>query len=132
MKKKGILLVSHSKKLAEGLKELVEEMADESLEIVAVGGTDDGRLGTSATKIAGAIESLEDALFILIYADLGSSILSAETALDLIDEDLAEKVTIVNAPLVEGAFAGVVHACGCDTCDEIIKVSEEIKDFDKI
>lgn len=105
MAKFGVVLVSHSEYIAKGLKELVDEMNDGSVQVVAAGGADGGRIGTSAIKIQQAIESVEDCGHILIYADLGSSILSAETAMDLIDEDLAEKVQIVDAPIVEGALA---------------------------
>ena len=87
MAKFGVVLVSHSEYIAKGLKELVDEMNDGSVQVVAAGGADGGRIGTSAIKIQGAIESVEDCDHILIYADLGSSILSAETAIDLIDED---------------------------------------------
>mgnify|MGYP000676144219 FL=1 len=86
MAKFGVVLVSHSEYIAKGLKELVDEMNDGSVQVVAAGGADGGRIGTSAIKIQGAIESVEDCDHILIYADLGSSILSAETAIDLIDE----------------------------------------------
>ena len=81
MAKFGVVLVSHSEYIAKGLKELVDEMNDGSVQVVAAGGADGGRIGTSAIKIQGAIESVEDCDHILIYADLGSSILSAETAI---------------------------------------------------
>ncbi|MFQ9748460.1 MAG: PTS-dependent dihydroxyacetone kinase phosphotransferase subunit DhaM [Anaerobutyricum soehngenii] len=82
MAKFGVVLVSHSEYIAKGLKELVDEMNDGSVQVVAAGGADGGRIGTSAIKIQQAIESVEDCGHILIYADLGSSILSAETAMD--------------------------------------------------
>ena len=79
----GVVIVSHSAKLAEGLAEIVEEMNDGSVKVIAAGGADGGRIGTSAIKIQDAIESLEDCKNILIYADMGSSIISAETAIDM-------------------------------------------------
>ena len=123
MAKFGVVLVSHSEYIAKGLKELVDEMNDGSVQVVAAGGADGGRIGTSAIKIQQAIESVEDCGHILIYADLGSSILSAETAMDLIDEDLAEKVQIVDAPIVEGALAGVVQGTISDDVADVIKAS---------
>ena len=83
-------------------------------------------------KIQEAIESMEDCDHILIYADLGSSILSAETAMDLIEEELAEKVQIVDAPIVEGALSGVVQATISDDVNEVIRASEEARDVHKI
>ena len=130
MAKFGVVLVSHSEYIAKGLKELVDEMNDGSVQVVAAGGADGGRIGTSAIKIQGAIESVEDC-DILIYADLGSSILSAETAIDLIDEDLAEKVQLVDAPIVEGALAGVVQGTISDDVADVIKASEDARNVHK-
>ena len=131
MAKFGVVLVSHSEYIAKGLKELVDEMNDGSVQVVAAGGADGGRIGTSAIKIQQAIESVEDCGHILIYADLGSSILSAETAMDLIDEDLAEKVQIVDAPIVEGALAGVVQGTISDDVADVIKASEDARNVHK-
>ena len=141
MAKFGVVLVSHSEYIAKGLKELVDEMNDGSVQVVAAGGADGGRIGTSAIKIQGAIESVEDCDHILIYADLGSSILSAETAIDLIDEDLAEKVQLVDAPIVEGALAGekkvvsyglyVVQGTISDDVADVIKASEDARNVHK-
>ena len=55
MAKFGVVLVSHSEYIAKGLKELVDEMNDGSVQVVAAGGADGGRIGTSAIKIQGAI-----------------------------------------------------------------------------
>ena len=100
--------------------------------VIAAGGADGGRIGTSAIRIQNAIESLEDCEHILIYADLGSSVLSAETAIDIVDEDLAEKVQIVDAPIVEGALAGVVQATISDDVEEVIRVSEDARNTHKV
>ena len=126
MAKFGVVLVSHSEYIAKGLKELVDEMNDGSVQVVAAGGADGGRIGTSAIKIQGAIESVEDCDHILIYADLGSSILSAETAIDLI-----EKVQLVDAPIVEGALAGVVQGTISDDVADVIKASEDARNVHK-
>lgn len=126
------MIVSHSEYIANGLKDLVNEMNDGSVPVIAAGGADGGRIGTSAIRIQNAIESLEDCEHILIYADLGSSVLSAETAIDIIDEDLAEKVQIVDAPIVEGALAGVVQATISDDVEEVIRVSEDARNTHKV
>lgn len=132
MAKIGVVIVSHSEYIANGLKDLVNEMNDGSVPVIAAGGADGGRIGTSAIRIQNAIESLEDCEHILIYADLGSSVLSAETAIDIVDEDLAEKVQIVDAPIVEGALAGVVQATISDDVEEVIRVSEDARDTHKV
>ncbi len=130
---KGIVLVSHSQKLAEGLADLVAEMNDGSVKIIPAGGAEGGRIGTNALTIMDAFENLADCKYILVYADLGSSILSAETAIDMLDEDeLRDKITIVDAPLVEGAFTGVVQACVSDDPQEVIQASMGTKSFNKL
>lgn len=128
---KGIVLVSHSKKLAEGLAELVEEMNDGSVKIIPAGGAEGGRIGTNAMTIREALEALEACTYILMYVDLGSAIMSAETAMDMVDDELREKIQIVNAPVVEGAFAGVVQACVSDDPAEVVKASEEARNIQK-
>ena len=132
MAKIGVVIVSHSEYIANGLKDLVNEMNDDTVPVIAAGTADGGRIGTSAIRIQNAIESLEDCDHILIYADLGSSVLSAETAIDIVDEDLAEKVQIVDAPIVEGALAGVVQATISDDVNEVIHVSEEARNAHKV
>ncbi len=127
MAKIGVVLVSHSEYIAVGLRDLVNEMNDGSVPVVAAGGADGGRIGTSAIKIQEAIESIEDCDHILIYADLGSSILSAETALDLVDEDLADKCRMVDCPIVEGALAGVIMAAGSGDVEVAVQASEEAR-----
>ncbi len=131
MAKFGVVLVSHSEDITKGLKKLVDEMNDGSVPVISAGGADGGRIGTSATRIQEAIESLDECENILIYADLGSSIMSAETALDLIDDDLADKVKLVDAPLVEGALAGVVQATISEDVNEIIEMSEASRETHK-
>ena len=132
MSKIGVVLVSHSEYIALGLKELVDEMNDGTVPVLAAGGADEGRIGTSAIKIQEAIESIDDCDYILIYCDLGSSIMSAETALELVDEELAEKCQLVDCPIVEGALAGVIMACGTGDVDETVKASQDARNVYKL
>ena len=109
----SIILVSHSKKITDGLKEMIEEMVDSTgdVKIFSAGGTEDGRLGTDSVAIYNIIKQSSKHNNILIFADIGSAILSTETAIDLIeDEELKSKVTLVDAPLVEGAFVASIQA----------------------
>jgi len=108
----GLVLVSHSAKLAEGVAELATQMAGPDVRIGAAGGLDepDGTLGTDATKVLGAIEDVWSADGVLVLMDLGSAVLSAELAVDLLDEDRRGRVLLTEAPLVEGAVAAAVAA----------------------
>ncbi|MFD1067010.1 dihydroxyacetone kinase phosphoryl donor subunit DhaM [Oceanobacillus locisalsi] len=117
----GIVLVSHSQKITEGLKDLIIEMNGEQVNIRAAGGTDDGRLGTSATIIMSEIEELQDCENILVFYDMGSALMSAETAIDLLDEDVQPKCKIVEGPLVEGAFVASVQSTITSDVDVILE-----------
>ncbi|MER2132045.1 MAG: dihydroxyacetone kinase phosphoryl donor subunit DhaM [Carnobacterium inhibens] len=120
----GVILVSHSEKITEGVKEMIEEMVGDSphVTILSAGGTGDGRLGTNSLMILEAIQSLEEATDVLIFGDIGSAILCAETAMDLIEDDeLREKTLLVDAPLVEGAFAAAVQASVNCSREDILK-----------
>lgn len=129
---KTIILVSHSEKVTEGLKEMIDEMVgtSEYVKVHSAGGTGDGRLGTNTLMVSELIESSSDSESILIFADIGSAIMCSETAIELLgDEKLANKTHIVDAPLVEGSFAAAVMASTNASLDSIL---EEIKTVDKI
>ncbi len=132
MSKFGVVLVSHSSDVAAGLKDIVDEMNDGSVTVIAAGGADLGRIGTSATKIMTAMEELADNDYILVYTDLGSSIMSAETAIDMLEEEVAEKIVMVDCPIVEGALAGVVEGCVSGDLDSVIKASEAAREVRKL
>jgi len=126
----GIVLISHSPRIAEGTAELVRHMAGE-VEIVAVGGDTDGALGTDPERIQSAIESL-DADEVLIFMDLGSAVLSAETVLEMLEPEVARKVRLVDAPFVEGAFAaGVLASTGADA-EECVEAAAEARTEPKL
>ena len=126
----GMVLVSHSPEVAEGTAELVRHMAGE-VEIVAVGGDTDGSFGTDPDRIRSAIEGLE-ADEVLVFMDIGSAVLSAETVLEMLEPEVAEKVRLVDAPFVEGAFAaGVLASTGADA-DECIEAAWEARTESKL
>lgn len=105
----GIVVVSHSVKIAEGVVELAHQMAP-STTIVAAGGTDDGGIGTSFDKISAALARAGVGGGAVVLCDLGSAILTSETAVDFLDDAEKERVVIADAPLVEGTVAAAVAA----------------------
>jgi phosphocarrier protein FPr len=111
----GLVLVSHSARLAEGALELVEQMVQGAVPLALAGGTDipDAPIGTDPVKVARAVESLltqASVSSVLVLMDLGSAIMSAEAALDLLSEEERARVFLCEAPLVEGALAAAVRA----------------------
>ena len=105
----GIVLVSHSAALAEGLAEMADQIAGGDVRIVAAGGGPDGTLGTSGDVIVAAIGEADTGSGVLILADLGSAILSVKAALASGDVEGTDAV-LADAPLVEGAIAAAVAA----------------------
>ncbi|TXN31839.1 dihydroxyacetone kinase phosphoryl donor subunit DhaM [Lacisediminihabitans profunda] len=109
MAKVGIVVVSHSDKIATGLVELAGQMAATTT-IRGAGGTDYGGIGTSFDKVTEAIASADSGAGVVILCDLGSAVLTAETALEFLDDEVRSRVRIADAPLVEGAVAAAVAA----------------------
>jgi dihydroxyacetone kinase phosphotransfer subunit len=126
----GLVLVSHSPRIAEGTAELVRQMAGE-VELAAVGGDSDGGFGTDPERIEAAVRDL-DADEVLVFMDLGSAVLSAETVLEMLPSGTSEKVWLVDAPFVEGAFAaGVVASAGADA-EECLEAAMDARTESKL
>ncbi len=108
----NIVVVSHSLLLAQGVEQLAQQMIHGDCRLAIAAGVDDPEhpIGTDAVRVMQAIESVYDPAGVLVLMDLGSAVLSAETALDLLDPAMAAGVTLCAAPLVEGALAAVVAA----------------------
>jgi phosphoenolpyruvate-protein phosphotransferase/dihydroxyacetone kinase phosphotransfer subunit len=107
----GIVIVSHSGTLAEGVRELAAEMAGPDVRIELAGGlAEEGALGTDAVRVMEAIGRADSGDGVLVLMDLGSAVLSAETALDFLEPEQRESVLLCEAPLVEGAVAAAVAA----------------------
>ena len=108
----GIVIVSHSATLAAGVRELAAEMAGPDVRLELAGGIDapEPALGTDAVRVAEAIARADSGEGVLVLMDLGSAVLSAETALDLLTAEQQGRVLLCEAPLVEGAVAAAVAA----------------------
>jgi multiphosphoryl transfer protein len=108
----GLVLVSHSWKLAEGAAELAREMGGPEVKLETAGGLDapDHPVGTDAVLVVGAIERAWSDDGVVVLMDLGSAVLSAEMALDMLPDDKREKVLLCEAPFIEGAVAAAVTA----------------------
>jgi multiphosphoryl transfer protein len=107
----GIVLVSHSALIAEGTAQLARQMGGDA-PIAAAGGIDDpdDPIGTDATKVLAAIEEAWSEDGVVVLMDLGSAILSADFALEMLDDDRRSRVVLCEAPLVEGAVAAATAA----------------------
>ena len=119
----GIVIVSHSQKLAEGVVEISRMMAESAL-LAAAGGLEDGSLGTSYEKICAAIEKVYSADGVIILMDMGSAVMTTEMVLEYLDK---ENVKMLDCPLVEGAVLAAVESVGGRSLEEITKLIEQAR-----
>jgi PTS hybrid protein len=103
----GIVLVSHSAKLAEGLAELAAQMAPD-VTIVPAGGLSDGSIGTDYDEVVAATQRADHGDGVVLLYDLGSAQMTAELAVESLADPSA--AIVADGPLVEGAIAAAVAA----------------------
>lgn len=123
----GIVLVSHSQKLVEGLRELLEHLGSGQVPIAVAGGGAGGELGTSVEKIQQAILAVANPDGVLLLVDLGSAVLSSETAIELLEQPLPGEVRLSSAPLVEGAVVAVIQAGLGHSLEAVMAAVEEAR-----
>jgi phosphoenolpyruvate---glycerone phosphotransferase subunit DhaM len=129
----GLVLVSHSEQLVEGLRAIVAQFGGPEVPIALAGGTDDGRIGTTAPRIETAIRSVleQGADGALVLLDFGSALLSLEIALESLEPEVRSRVRISDGPLVEGAFLAGVQASTGAELDEVADAAREWQSLPK-
>jgi phosphocarrier protein FPr len=129
----GIVIVTHSQKLADGVCALAGQMSAQSdLPIAAAGGLDDGGLGTSFDKIQRALDAVYSDDGVLILMDLGSAVMTTQMVLEMLPPEHQAHVRLSNAPLVEGAIAAAVSASLGDDLDRVQHAAETALEMPKI
>ncbi|MFC5081019.1 Phosphoenolpyruvate-protein phosphotransferase [Vibrio thalassae] len=129
----GIVVVSHSRLLAEGVAELATQMTQGKANIAIAAGVDDPEnpIGTDAIAVMGAIEQVCDQDGAVVLMDLGSALLSTEMALELLDDEIRDKVALVSAPIVEGTMAASVAAAAGLSIEAVIAEASSALDVKK-
>lgn len=128
----GFVIVSHSEKLAHEVIELCNEMKKYNFPVINGSGTDGGHLGSDPMKIMEAIKKAYSDDGVLIIGDIGSSILNAEMAIELLDDSYDKnKIVIADAPLVEGTLVAMAINDGKTSMNDIIEELAEFKNFSK-
>src|SRR4051794_41931749 len=84
-------------------------MGGPDVAIEAAGGMEDGSIGTDAARVMEAIQRAMSDDGVLVLMDLGSALMSAEMAVEMLG---ADRVALSEAPLVEGAVAAAASARG--------------------
>ncbi|MEV5569290.1 dihydroxyacetone kinase phosphoryl donor subunit DhaM [Spirillospora sp. NPDC052269] len=123
----GIVIISHSRPLAEGAAELAREMGVGKAVVEAAGGGPDGGLGTSPDLVEQAVATADDGDGVLLLADIGSSVLAAR----LLVEDYEGRAVLADAPLVEGAVAAASAAAAGVDLDGVRAAAESARDLHK-
>ena len=126
----GLVVVSHNRKLAEEIINFSNEMKQFDFPVENGGGTSGEIYGTEPQIIMDAIKRADKGEGVLIFVDLGSSIMNTEMALEMLGSP--EKIYIVDAPLVEGVISGVAGNFPGISAEELKQISEESKNFIKI
>jgi multiphosphoryl transfer protein len=116
----GLVVVSHSRALARAAVALAQEMLHgKQIRITIAAGLDDTTFGTDAAQIVDAVTAADQGGGVVVLMDLGSAVLSAELALELLDDDVRERVVLCPAPLVEGLVVAAVAAAGGASREEV-------------
>jgi phosphoenolpyruvate---glycerone phosphotransferase subunit DhaM len=125
----GIVVVSHSSELAEGLAALAAQMAGPDVRIEPAGGLPDGSLGTDEDRVRAAIRTADQGSGVVILGDLGSAIL---TVRHVLERHRNGHVRLVDAPIVEGAIAAAVTASANMPLDDVARSAEDARGAGKL
>lgn len=128
----GLVIVSHSARLAEGVAELAGQMAQGRIAIAVAGGAADGSLGTSIEKILAAFYQVDGPDGTLVLLDLGSAVMATEMAVETFTQHRRSHVIISSAPLVEGAVIAAVEASIGNTLQEVAEAAESARTLPKL
>lgn len=122
----GIVIVSHSPKVAEGAADMVRQMVGDSVPLAWTGGNPDGGLGTDVAAIVAAIDRAWSEAGVVILVDLGGAESNSEMAIDLLDAARRDRVIVCEAPVVEGAVMAATEASGGAALDAVRATAEEL------
>jgi phosphoenolpyruvate---glycerone phosphotransferase subunit DhaM len=122
----GIVIVSHSPKVAEGASDMVRQMVGHTVPLAAVGGNAEGGLGTNVAAIIRALEQAWTESGVAIFVDLGGAETNSEMAIESMPEERQGRIVICNAPLIEGAVIAATEASGGSTLDMVRLAAEEL------
>lgn len=126
MLKVGIVIVSHSDKVAEGTADMVRQMVGSNVPVAWTGGNAAGKLGTDVASIKAAIEEVWSDAGVAVFVDLGGAEMNSEMAVQQLDERKRASVVICVAPVVEGAVLAATEAAGGSSLKTVKRVAEEL------
>jgi dihydroxyacetone kinase phosphotransfer subunit len=122
----GVVIVSHSPKIAEGAADMVRQMVGDSVPLAWTGGNPEGGLGTDVAAIIAAIDRAWSDAGVVILVDLGGAETNSEMAIELLDPARRDKVLVCEAPVVEGAVMAATEASGGAALEAVRRTAEEL------
>ncbi len=108
----GIVVVSHSNKVAEGIVDMVQKISSrdgKKMPIYPAGGNMQGEMGTDPRKVLEAIKQADSGDGVVVLCDLGSAVISSQAAIAMLEEPLRSRVRIADAPILEGTVGAAVE-----------------------
>ena len=121
----GVVIISHSSKVAEGVKEIALQMATLT-PIAAAGGTKENGIGTDIEKITSAINQVYSEDGVVILFDLGSAYMNATMAIEFLPEEMQKNIIVIDVALVEGAIAVAVES---GIGKNLVEIQEAVNDL---
>jgi phosphoenolpyruvate---glycerone phosphotransferase subunit DhaM len=124
--KVGVVIVSHSSKVAEGAADMVRQMVGDAVPLAFTGGNSEGGLGTDVAAILAAIDRAWTPAGVVILVDLGGAETNSEMAVEMLDQARRGRVAVCNAPIVEGAVIAATEASGGSPLETVRRTAEEL------
>ncbi|MDE6259660.1 MAG: PTS-dependent dihydroxyacetone kinase phosphotransferase subunit DhaM [Oscillospiraceae bacterium] len=124
----GLVIVSHSSKLAEGVVDLARMMA-KTAPMAAAGGLEDGSFGTSFEKISNAIDAVYSDDGVILLMDMGSAVMTAEMVIESME---GRKLAMADCPVAEGAVTAAVGSEAGASLEEILADLEQVGTLKKL
>ncbi|GAB4166939.1 MAG: dihydroxyacetone kinase phosphoryl donor subunit DhaM [Thalassobaculales bacterium] len=121
----GVVIVSHSPKVAEGTADMVRQMVGDSVPLAWTGGNAEGGLGTDVAAIMAAIDSAWSPAGVAVLVDLGGAETNTEMAIEMLPEARRDLVVLCTAPIVEGAVVAATEASGGSPLAAVRAAAEE-------
>lgn len=122
----GIVIVSHSPKVAEGAADMVRQMVGDEVPLAWCGGDPAGGLGTDVSAIMAAIDRAWSEAGVAVLVDLGGAETNSEMAIEMLPEERQSRIVICNAPIVEGAVMAATEASGGAPLSAVKATAEEL------
>ena len=121
----GIVIVSHSPKVAEGAADMVRQMVGDGVRSPGPGAIRRWPRHRCRADHGGDRSAWSEA-GVAILVDLGGAETNSEMAIEMLDAGRRGRVVVCNAPIVEGAVIAATEAAGGSPLDVVRRTAEEL------